>query len=170
MRHLEVSLNEIVQIKKEEWGEIADPLCIAVLPLVPSEFEEQFSVVFESKIENGLGEILSAVVHVNEVKYWLESCPQGGGVLPNVQVYILSNEPNSLNALKNIIDTLGIDRSDLKWEQENLGKAHWVLYRVDDNGNEIEMYRFNTKLSAEHVKGVYESRGHKQAYIVSNDA
>ncbi|MCW3148568.1 hypothetical protein N8H22_08140 [Stutzerimonas stutzeri] len=42
----------------------------------------------------------------------------------------------------------------------------WVLYRIDDNGNEVEMRRFPDRCGAEQAMRDYERRGHKQAYLV----
>lgn len=45
----------------------------------------------------------------------------------------------------------------------------WVLYRIDDNGNEVEMRRFASRAAAEAAMREYEARGHKQAYLVRED-
>ncbi|MOA39498.1 hypothetical protein D3C78_1612840 [compost metagenome] len=45
----------------------------------------------------------------------------------------------------------------------------WVLYRIDDNGNEVEMRRFTARAEAEEVMRTYEARGHKQAYLVREE-
>lgn len=45
----------------------------------------------------------------------------------------------------------------------------WVLYRLDDNGNEVEMRRFAARSEAEQVMRTYEARGHKQAYLVREE-
>ncbi|MBV2133911.1 hypothetical protein KRX52_14115 [Pseudomonas sp. MAP12] len=45
----------------------------------------------------------------------------------------------------------------------------WVLYRIDDNGNEVEMRRFATRSEAEAEMRAFEARGHKQAYLVRED-
>lgn len=42
----------------------------------------------------------------------------------------------------------------------------WLLYRIDDNGNEVEMRRFATRNEAEAAMRTFEARGHKQAYLV----
>ena len=48
-------------------------------------------------------------------------------------------------------------------------RPRWVLYRIDDNGNELEMRRFAGRAEAEAVMREYEARGHKQAYLVRED-
>ncbi|CAM5585873.1 hypothetical protein SSTU70S_00974 [Stutzerimonas stutzeri] len=42
----------------------------------------------------------------------------------------------------------------------------WALYRIDDNGNEVEMHRFSDYRAAEQAMHDYEQRGHKQAYLL----
>lgn len=45
----------------------------------------------------------------------------------------------------------------------------WLLYRIDDNGNEVAMRRFARREDAETAMREYEARGHKQAYLVRED-
>ena len=45
----------------------------------------------------------------------------------------------------------------------------WLLYRIDDNGNEVAMRRFANRADAEAVMRDYEARGHKQAYLVREE-
>lgn len=49
------------------------------------------------------------------------------------------------------------------------GTGRWVLYRIDDNGNEVEMRRFAERAAAEALMRDYERRGHKQAYLVREE-
>lgn len=49
------------------------------------------------------------------------------------------------------------------------GESVWVLYRIDDNGNELEMRRFPERAGAERTMREYEARGHKQAYLVREE-
>lgn len=42
----------------------------------------------------------------------------------------------------------------------------WRLMRLDDNGNEFEMARFDDKAEAERVRASFEARGHKQMYYL----
>ncbi|MEE4463156.1 hypothetical protein V2S84_13795 [Azotobacter chroococcum] len=49
------------------------------------------------------------------------------------------------------------------------GSGRWVLYRIDDNGNEVEMRRFAERAAAEALMREYERRGHKQAYLVREE-
>ena len=47
--------------------------------------------------------------------------------------------------------------------------SRWLLYRIDDNGNEVAMRRFTNRADAEAVMRDYEARGHKQAYLVREE-
>lgn len=42
----------------------------------------------------------------------------------------------------------------------------WRLMRLDDNGNEFEMARFDDPAEAERERAKYEKRGHKQTYYL----
>lgn len=47
-----------------------------------------------------------------------------------------------------------------------LGGGCWLLYRIDDNGNEVPMRLFDERSEAEAAMREFERRGHKQAYLV----
>ena len=42
----------------------------------------------------------------------------------------------------------------------------WALMRLDDNGNEFEMERFERKQDAEKMRDKFEARAHKQHYYL----
>lgn len=42
----------------------------------------------------------------------------------------------------------------------------WILRRLDDNGQEVEVKRFDSREEAETAARELESRGHKQTYWV----
>jgi hypothetical protein len=48
-------------------------------------------------------------------------------------------------------------------------QSRWLLYRIDDNGNEVVMHRFASRADAEAAMREYEARGHKQAYLVREE-
>jgi mutator protein MutT len=47
------------------------------------------------------------------------------------------------------------------------GGAGWILMRQDDNGNRVEMARFEVRAEAEATAAEFEARGHKQLYWVA---
>lgn len=47
--------------------------------------------------------------------------------------------------------------------------SRWLLYRIDDNGNEIAMRRFATREEAEAAMRTFAARGHKQTYLVREE-
>ena len=49
---------------------------------------------------------------------------------------------------------------------ENPAPPRWLLYRIDDNGNEGAMRRLASRAQAEAAMRAFEARGHKQAYLV----
>lgn len=46
----------------------------------------------------------------------------------------------------------------------------WRVVRADDNGNEFEVRVVPSRCEAEHVAAVFEARGHKQTYWVTQCA
>ena len=47
--------------------------------------------------------------------------------------------------------------------------GRWLLYRIDDNGNEVERRRVATRDEAEAAMCAFEGHGHKQAYLVREE-
>ncbi|TQV88674.1 hypothetical protein FLL46_07165 [Aliikangiella coralliicola] len=62
---------------------------------------------------------------------------------------------------------LQVEPSSLNAVNKNLGPGKWRLTRLDDNGNEIEMYVFQEEHCARAVRTLFERRGHKQDYYVN---
>ncbi len=54
----------------------------------------------------------------------------------------------------------------IDWANQETERPQWVLTRQDDNGFEVEMFRFNTENEAKRVAKKYQDRGHKQLYMV----
>ncbi len=47
--------------------------------------------------------------------------------------------------------------------------SRWLLYRIDDNGNEMAMRRFARREEAEAAMRDYQARGHKQTYLLREE-
>ena len=156
------------QISEEHWNEIGDPETLAVLPIYPSEIEKNTSISFSDDFEDGLGRCQVALIQIQDFIYLLTAYPDGPAECHFITVKVRSFEPNSEIALSNILNKLNINRNRLIWEGENIGPARWILYRLDDNGNEIEIYRFLNERSAKWVQSKYEKKGHNQCYFVKH--
>jgi len=59
-----------------------------------------------------------------------------------------------------------IRRADHDMPQMDLGTEPWLLWRYDDNGNQVEVRRFASRLAAECSMRTFEARGHHQTYVV----
>ena len=160
-------MGNIRQITEKEWDEIAVPEYIALLPLDASEFEEIYGFSPLEYVEDGLGPTKAFILQVEDSKYWLRSHPDAGDLASKLSIEVRSFEPDTEVALVKLLDALQLDKESLVHCQEYLGPAQWILYRIDDNGNEVEMNRFHRELSANGIKSIYEKRGHKQAYFVT---
>lgn len=57
-------------------------------------------------------------------------------------------------------------RADHDMPQMDLGAEPWLLWRYDDNGNQVEVRRFASRLAAECSMRTFEARGHHQTYVI----
>lgn len=158
----------MVQIEKDDWNDIGEPEYIAVLPVYPGDLTAKKYLEFEEFEDEGLGIAKIAYVNIEETLYIFLAHPEGPPDCHYVSVRVSSIESDSEKALIKLIGELELTRAELVWEQEYLGPGKWLLTRLDDNGNEIEMFRFLNEISANRVKKKYENKGHKQAYFVKN--
>ncbi|GAA1662440.1 hypothetical protein GCM10009765_09870 [Fodinicola feengrottensis] len=51
-------------------------------------------------------------------------------------------------------------------EERRTARPRWVLWRVDDNGNQVEVARYDTKEAAQARIDEFERHRHKQHYWV----
>ena len=160
-----MKINILNQIEESQWDEIAAPEPICELPMSVKQISKNCGLRFFSYEDEDAGTIKAAVIIVDSSKYWL-FCPANQGEI-GVCVNVRSIEPDSQLALNKILKQLQLKESDLPWVNEFLGPAKWVLTRLDDNDNEIEMHRFLNEESARFIRDDFEERGHKQDYYVN---
>lgn len=156
----------IEQLEHADWVEMTMPLPICTLPFDPSAMSERHGLRFELDEDDGLGPRLSSVARVKEWVLWLESHPQGPPGAELVTVFVYCDIEDSLAALHAVLDGLALREEQLYWRSDCLGPARWALCRLDDNGNEVEMKRFQLEAAAQWTAQQYEKRGHKQLYFV----
>ena len=58
------------------------------------------------------------------------------------------------------------DAYRVMWPTAKPGERTWAVWRQDDNGNQVEMARFENAKVAAAVAAYFERRGHKQMYWV----
>lgn len=61
-------------------------------------------------------------------------------------------------------------RADRDLPELDLGADPWLLWRYDDNGNQVEVKRFASRLAAECSMRTFEARGHHQTYVIERAA
>jgi hypothetical protein len=52
------------------------------------------------------------------------------------------------------------------WPTAQPGERSWVVWRQDDNGNQVVMARYGNQRAAQDVVEAFEHRAHKQLYWV----
>lgn len=51
--------------------------------------------------------------------------------------------------------------------EDQPGPTAWIVWRQDDNGNQFEVARKDSRAAAEELAATMEARGHKQLYWVA---
>ena len=153
------------QLTVSDWNEMASPFHLCVIPFERKELEEKYRLIFFEYEEEGLGEMCACIVEVKGIHYRLYS-PIFQTPDNHLMVQIRSYEADSRVALDVLMEELEFNSTDLDWVAEALGPARWILTRLDDNDNEIEMFRFLENESARWVQKKYTEKGHKQSYYV----
>jgi hypothetical protein len=154
------------QIEESQWDEIAAPEPICELPMKVKQISKAHGLEFFSYEDEEAGTIKAAVVIIDDCKYWL-FCPANQGEI-GVCVNVRSFQANSRQALDKLLKQLNLQESQLPWVNEFLGPAQWVLTRLDDNDNEVEMNRFLNEESARFVRDDLEERDPKLDYYLRN--
>jgi len=154
------------QILKSEWDEVANSMQLCELPFSVEEIESKFSLSFFEYQEQGLGDCYGAYIHHGTSKYFLMGHADKTNKTPGVTVFIRSFEKNPKQSLANIYDGFQIDQSLLNWKLEDTSPPNWGVFRLDDNNNEVEMYRFQDIETANLIVAKFEQKNHKQTYSV----
>ena len=158
------------QMKPDEWlkNETVDQVSLIELPFSVNDIESITELRFDEYQEDGLGTCYSCFVQLNEqdahFKGHLERNQKELGVV--VEMHAHEKHPNLL--IKNVCEFLNIEQIDLKWISEFTTKPKFIVYRVDDNGNEFEMESFHVEYMANWYALKFQSKGHKQIYLVKN--
>ena len=172
----------IEQISESDWNEICHPMYLCTLNYYPLDIKERYNLEFFEYIEDGLGLLCASIIKIKDTLYWLFANVDESGETQliaddprsqmdnreaiKVTVKIRSFERDSKVALDLLCTALSLSEDHLYIKSNNLGSAKWQLTRLDDNGNEIEMYRFLENSCARFIQKQYEKKGHKQSYYV----
>ena len=156
----------VKRIAEAEWKEVAEPIVLCKLPFTPDEFTQRYDVTFNDSLEDGTGLRRYVLVEISNRKFYLQAYPEAPKDCHQLTACTLSYDPDPTESLRVLASALGLREADLPWVSDQLEKAKWKLTRLDDNGNEIEMYRFMRKSDAEWARRNYEAKGHKQSYFI----
>ena len=156
----------IVQIDRSEWREIADSICLCTLPVKPEYFEQKYNLKFDCFDDEGLGRVKLAFVKIENKLCYLEAHLDGPDICQKISVYVLSYETHWHEIIEAFLSELHVGFNSFPWVQTELQPNNWELYRIDDNGNEATMHCFPTLSLAKMAQHTYESRGHKQLYLI----
>ena len=156
------------------WGELNEFIELCVLPMMREDLESKFGIEFYNFTTDGIGEFCVSEVEIKGSNFFLVSLKDSSRNTlekfnyDNVLVLMgcRTSYPNKLLTL--LLNDLDLKISDLLWCCDDLGPAQWSLHRLDDNNNEIEMFRYLHERCAETAKRIFDEKGHKQAYFVKH--
>ena len=160
------------KIELEEWNKqlVCKPIFLAMLPM---NIE-----IFEEKTRMKLGRVVVAAGQDYEHEHAFSALALGDHKFAirgqsiddptkGIVVEVRGNEREPSFLLNAVCSELSIDSNQLPWVSVWLedGPLH-VVYRLDDNSNEIEMDRFFNRYCAQLYAEELKKRGHKQTYFV----
>jgi hypothetical protein len=131
----------------------------------PDVLVEKYGICFNEK-RDGLGKVTHAFLRLGGKLVFLAAYPDGPTQAQLVHVRVQGNEPAPEEVVSFVENAFGIADADLAWKSPLLESSRWVLYRIDDSGNEFEVDRFLVRCIAENVAARFQAKGHKQTYLV----
>ncbi|MHC9510079.1 hypothetical protein [Kangiella sp. M94] len=150
-------------ISKEQWGELANPFPLCTFPLTVFEAERILNVEFFEYLEDGLGKCFGAYLEIDDSQASLQGFFCKNSLDLGILVMCNSTERNPLILVEKLREVFSTEPT---WTTESLSPPKYGLFRLDDNGNEFEIYRFLDEASAQAVKLRFEKSKHKQAYFI----
>ena len=154
-----------VLIPAAPFRDISIPIDLCQLPIDADEFETRTGLTMALE-DADLGPERFLFASLGAVTFLFLSRPSGPPGAQLVGVSVLSYEPDPPRARAELLAALGFTSDQLPWSAELEPPGRWALWRLDDNGNEIEMMRFPDERRASLARAWYERRGHKQSYSV----
>ena len=136
------------------------------MPCTTHEFEQSWGIQFSEDNEPGLGLCRYAVLRIGGTMYLAMAHPGGPPGAERMALQVVESSDDTRRDLDIALAQLGVAETDLLWVQPYLGSPRWQLWRVDDNGNEFEVARFQSESYAKWIRSKYEAKGHKQFYFV----
>ena len=155
----------IKQSSFDNWKPQYDYVDLCELKFTTGEFSKLYGIEFEVGVEEGLGDCYFSCVEVASKLYFLFGVPESD-VVPGFVVRMEGNNPSVQISLAELTTALGVGPDRVGWVQDYFTEPKWALVRQGDDGNEIEIDRFHKQGVANHNMELFESRGHKQSYIV----
>ncbi len=157
---------QLININEADWCDVGNSIALCQLPFSVALAKNKFGIVFFPYAEEGLGELFGAYIKIGISQYFLKSLNPQVGIKDGITAFIPSTSESPTEMLEAVFSCFRLCKSDLLWVRDDLSPPAWRLYRVDDNGNEVEMYKFLDESNALALKHHYEIKGHKQSYFV----
>lgn len=156
----------VIRVDNARWHETVAAIPVCVLPWRADEFAAKWQLTLEEFEEPGLGRVRGAVLALGNCVCLAQAHPHGPDAAQRVSISVAGTSPDTRLDLIEILTAMALSEADLPWVSPVLGPARWLLYRLDDNGNEFLIERYQQPEAAERIRAQYEAKGHKQLYFV----
>lgn len=162
----------IKSLSNEIWleSEMGNPIFLCQTPFSVANIEEILGILFKEGKEGkkgGLGTDFYSFISIDDKQIMFKGYDDRNRKEDlSVCAYMHCTEPSPRQLIELLTKSLSIDECELLEFGGYLESPKYVLSRLDDNRNELEIARFHNVCLAEHLKKCYEDKGHKQDYYV----
>jgi len=154
-----------VPVPDTGWDAKYDYVPLCTLPVGPQYLADEFGIHF-SEDRNNLGTVIHAFVKLGPKQISLAAYPDGPPEARLVHVGVPGDEREPQAVLALAGRAFDIADADLRWKSPLLEAGRWILCRIDDDGNEIEVDRFLVRCIADNVAAGLEATEPGQTYLV----
>jgi len=143
---------KLEQLNPSEWKLICETVWLCSLPFCDKDISAATGIQFNEYLEDGLGRVRNAICKLNGRQLLLQTCIDGLDEVKRINVHVHGHETEWERIKLELCVVLGIEISELPLVQNELQPGRWRLTRLDDNGNNVEMYRFPMRCLAEQAQ------------------
>jgi hypothetical protein len=151
-----------IQTSDDKWQEIADPICLCILPCLADEVAQRLNVTFTTY----QGECVATYIQIEQHIVRLKACLNAPEAARHVAVFVLAENSDWSLILAQLCHTLNIKLADLLWQETDMRVTQWRVLCSDKMDNTLVEQYFPDQRRAEQAAGFYREQ---TAQIVISD-
>ena len=155
---------------KDDWDEVAVPICLAISPIKPKDFIALTGITLFEEEEDGLGPWLFNLVNLNGNICLLNAYPEGPDLAAFIAINVLSYQESWDGILDSLSKALKFKQEDYLWKQTALVPGRFELVHIKSGSDELILHRFPNDEFAEMAMATYQKRMPNEKFIVRPSA